>query len=291
MKFITQTLALIILLGAGIAWAVSAPKTDDGADLVGLTPDPENGKMVFLASGCSSCHAAPGSDDKETLPGGYRIVSPFGTFISPNISQHPQMGIGGWTLPEFATAVRLGVSPDGAHYFPAFPYASYTHMTDQDVTDLFAYMQSLPADATPSAAHEVGFPFSIRRAVGIWKARYVSNDWVVNAVSTPELERGRYLVESLGHCAECHTPRDIIGGLDRSAWMQGAANPSGDGRIPNIHPATLGWSALEIEDYLDSGFTPEFDVAGGTMKAVVDNFAQLPPQDRSAVAAYLLSLP
>lgn len=291
MKFITQTLALIILLGAGVGWAVSAPQFDDGTDLVGLTADVANGEMVFLASGCSSCHAKPGSDDKQTLAGGYRIASPFGTFISPNISQHPDAGIGGWTLPEFATAVRLGVSPDGAHYFPAFPFASYNRMTDQDVTDLFAYMQSLPADPTPSAAHEVGFPFSIRRAVGIWKARYVSEDWVVNDANTPELMRGRYLVESLGHCAECHTPRDMLGGLDKTAWMQGAANPSGDGRIPNIHPATFKWSALEIEDYLDSGFTPEFDVAGGTMKAVVDNYAQLPPEDRAAVAAYLKALP
>jgi mono/diheme cytochrome c family protein len=290
MKFILQTLALVILLGAGVAWTVSIPKSDDGETLASLIPDNNNGAQVFLASGCSSCHAKPGSDDKVTLAGGYRITSPFGTFISPNISQDPEAGIGGWNLREFATAVRLGVSPEGTHYFPAFPYASYNRMTDQDVTDLFGYMQSLPADATPSADHEVGFPFSIRRAVGIWKARYMTEEWVAGA-ATPELERGRYLVESLGHCAECHTPRDAIGGLDRASWMTGGPNPSGDGRIPNIHPSALGWSAEEITDYLDSGFTPEFDVAGGSMKAVVENYAQLPASDRAAVAKYLVSLP
>lgn len=291
MKFILQTLALVILLCVGVGWTVSVPQIDEGVTLAGLTPDIGRGEQVFLASGCSSCHAEPGSDDKLTLAGGYRIASPFGTFISPNISQHPEAGIGGWSLPEFATAVRLGVSPEGAHYFPAFPYASYNRMTDQDVTDLFGYMQALPADATPSAAHEVGFPFSIRRAVGVWKARYMMDAWVVADAATPELERGRYLVEALGHCAECHTPRDVIGGLDRTAWMTGGPNPSGDGRIPNIHPSALGWSADEITDYLDSGFTPEFDVAGGSMKAVVENYAQLPASDRAAVAAYLLSLP
>ena len=164
-------------------------------------------------------------------------------------------------------------------------------MTDQDVVDLFGFLGTLPADETPSADHKLGFPFNIRRGVGVWKARYVPKDWVLTDADSPELERGRYLVEALGHCAECHTPRDFMGGLDRGAWMTGGPNPSGDGRIPNITPTSLDWSALEIADYLESGFTPEFDVAGGSMKSVVEAYSKLPPEDREAVAAYLLALP
>ena len=290
MKFITQTLALVALLAIGVGFAVTVPFVDDTSHLLGLEGDAGQGELVFNAAGCASCHAVPGSDDTTVLSGGARFASDFGTFIAPNISQDPDFGIGAWDVQMFAAAVRQGLSPDGSHYYPAFPYASYARMSDVDLVDLFQYMRGLPGSATPSEEHQVGFPFNIRRAVGIWKSRYLTEDWVMENVDTEELERGRYLVEALGHCAECHTPRDILGGLDRSNWMGGAANPSGDGRIPNIRPDALGWTALEIADYLETGFTPEFDVAGGSMKAVVENYAKLPLSDREAVAAYLLAI-
>ena len=290
MKFILQTFVLLALLAFGSAWAVSLPVTEDGTAFVGRSADPESGKLVFYAGGCSSCHAAPGSEDKTVLSGGYRLDSDFGTFIAPNISQDPRAGIGGWSIAEFATALRQGVSPEGRHYFPAFPYATYRRMTDQDVADLFAYLQTLPADPTPSAPHEVGFPFSVRAGIGLWKALFVNDNWVATDTSTPELVRGRYLVEALAHCAECHTPRNPVGGLDLENWLGGAPNPSGKGRIPSIQPEKLGWSKDEIVAYLESGFTPEFDVAGGSMKSVVANFMLLPDSDKSAVAAYLTAL-
>ena len=290
MKFITQTLALLVLLAAGIGFAVTIPRLEDTADLVGLSGEIGNGEMVFFASGCASCHAAPDAEDKSVLSGGARFVSGFGTFVAPNISQDTTHGIGAWDVQAFAAAVRQGVSPDGTHYYPAFPYASYANMTDQDLVDLFAFMQTLPSSELPSQPHELGFPFNIRRSIGVWKARYASGDWVMAEAADPQMERGRYLVETLGHCGECHTPRDVLGGLDLANWMGGGPNPSGDGRIPNIRPEALGWTALEITDYLESGFTPEFDVAGGSMKAVVENYAKLPASDREAVAAYLLEI-
>ena len=290
MKFVTQTLALLVLLAVGVGFAVTLPQVDDTSELLALDADADRGELVFHAAGCASCHASPGADDKSLLSGGARFISDFGTFIAPNISQDTDFGIGAWDVHMFAAAVRQGLAPDGSHYYPAFPYASYAKMSDQDIVDIFLYMRGLPSSSTPSLTHEVAFPFNIRRAIGVWKARYLTDDWILDDIRTDQLERGRYLVEGLGHCAECHTPRDILGGLDRSKWMGGAPNPSGDGRIPNIRPDALGWSALEIADYLETGFTPEFDVAGGSMKAVVENYAKLQASDREAVAAYLLSI-
>jgi len=282
----------LALIGGGAFWGLTIPKTISEESLAGLSSSSEAGEIVFHASGCASCHAAADAtgDAKLILSGGQTFPSPFGTFIAPNISQDPTHGIGGWSVGDLASAVIKGTSPKGQHYFPAFPYASYSRMTVQDVADLHAYLETLPADATPSQPHDISFPFNIRRSLGVWKALFVSEDWVMEA-PTPQLERGRYLVEALGHCAECHTPRNALGGLDTSNWMTGAPDPSGKGRIPGITPAVLGWNAADIEEYLKSGFTPEFDTAGGHMVAVIENTARLSSEDRAAIAAYLLALP
>jgi len=278
--------------GALAAWVTTRPAPVAPDALAGLTGDTARGETVYAAAGCGSCHAAPDAEGEArlVLSGGYRMDTPFGTFVAPNISPDPEQGIGGWTLADFASAVTRGVSPEGSHYYPAFPYASYTKMTLQDVADLKAYMDTLPASQAESAPHELSFPYALRRGVGAWKALHLSDDWVMDEAPGAELERGRYLVEALGHCAECHTPRDATGGLDAARWMEGAANPSGQGRIPAITPDELGWSASEIAWYLESGFTPDYDSAGGTMAKVVENTARLTDEDREAIAAYLLAL-
>lgn len=284
--------AFLALIGAGIFWTITRPNALSEERLTGLSSDPVAGEAVFHAAGCASCHAAPDAkgDAKLILSGGQAFPSPFGTFIAPNISQDMTHGIGGWSLKDLANAVIKGTSPQGQHYFPAFPYASYSKMALQDVSNLHAYLETLPANATPSEPHNIGFPFNIRRSLGMWKTLFVSESWVAEA-STPELERGRYLVEALGHCAECHTPRNVLGGLDTKNWMAGAADPSGKGRIPAITPAALGWNAADIAEYLKSGFTPDFDTAGGHMVAVIENTARLSDEDRAAIAEYLLALP
>ncbi|WP_299191234.1 cytochrome c [uncultured Litoreibacter sp.] len=280
------------LVGLGAFWFVTMPQSVSDGELTGLTADAAAGQQVFTAAGCASCHAAPKTEagDKLVLTGGQTFPSPFGTFTAPNISQDPDHGIGGWSASDLASAVIKGTSPDGQHYFPAFPYASYAKMTPQDAVNLHAYMQTLPADATPSQPHDIGFPFNIRRTLGGWKMLFVSESWVLDT-DDPQLQRGRYLVEALGHCAECHTPRNALGGLQKDNWMQGAPDPSGKGRIPGVTPAILGWSQADIAEYLNSGFTPEFDTAGGHMVEVVENTAQLTQEDREAIAAYLMALP
>ena len=255
-------------------------------------PDPQAGALVFAAAGCASCHigAAPSGDGVPILTGGKRFPSDFGTFHAPNISPDVNAGIGGWTLTEFARAVTLGVSPEGKHYYPAFPYAAYQHMSPGDVSDLFAYIQTLPASETPNVPHDVGFPFNIRRGLGAWKLAFVPSGYTVDT-DDPILARGRYLAEGLAHCAECHTARNAVGGLDRTLWMAGAPNPSGKGTIPNITPAALDWSEGDLIEYFTSGFTPDYDSAGGEMAEVIENLSQLPETDRAAIAAYVLALP
>lgn len=291
MRVVVWAIACLAAGAAAGLWITRAQPVD-AARYDGLSGDAARGEAVFTAAGCASCHSAPeaAGEAKLVLAGGQRFPSEFGTFVAPNISPS-EAGIGGWSLTDFASAVQNGVSPEGQHYYPAFPYTAYALMEDRDVADLWAYMQTLPADPTATQTHEVGFPFNIRRSLGGWKFLYADKGWVIEDVASPELERGRYLVEALAHCGECHTPRTALGGLDRDAWLGGAPNPSGRGTIPALVPGELTWDATEIAYYLETGFTPDFDSAGGHMVAVIENFAKLPAEDRQAVAAYLKALP
>ncbi|MGB3409112.1 MAG: cytochrome c [Jannaschia sp.] len=291
MRKLAITLGALGAFGLGTAFWVTQPGRLDAAVLSGLDGDAIHGEDVFWAAGCASCHAAPEAEGEARLilSGGQAFPSDFGTFHAPNISMDPDAGIGAWTFDDFANAVQRGVSPDGAHYYPVFPYTAYALAEPQDIADLWAFWQGLPASGTASLPHDVGFPFSIRRALGGWKILFADKGFTGPA-TTPDEIRGRYLAEALGHCAECHTPRNALGGLDRAAWMAGAPNPSGPGRIPGITPATLTWSQDEVAAYLKDGFTPEFDSAGGHMVSVIRNLSNLTDADRTAIAAYVKGL-
>lgn len=286
-------LVVLGLVGAGGLYVLARPNPLAAAAVADLTGDATRGEQVFWASGCASCHMANGAKDAAqlVLSGGQKFPSDFGTFIAPNISQDPEHGIGAWSQLDLANAITRGVSPEGEHYYPALPYASYAKMEMQDVADLYAFLKTLPADATPSQPHELGFPFSRREAVGLWKLMFLSDEWTLAGNLTPTAARGRYIAEALAHCGECHTPRNMLGGMDTARWLGGAPNPSGDGRIPNITPGKLGWTAPDIVQYLTTGFTPDYDSVGGHMAHVVENMARLPESDRQAVAEYLLTVP
>jgi mono/diheme cytochrome c family protein len=284
-------LACVVVAGAG--WWATAPQRVDAAAYADLIGVPARGAEVFHAGGCASCHSAEGAsgDAKLILSGGRAFVSDFGTFHAPNISQDSTQGIGGWSVTDLANAMVHGTSPEGQHYYPAFPYAAYRRAAPQDIADLHAYLVTLPADATADRGHDLAFPFTLRRGLGLWKVLYVTDDWHIDGDLTEVEARGRYLAEALGHCAECHTARGPLGGLDRARWMAGAPNPSGQGKIPNITPAGLDWSAADLVAYFTSGFTPDYDTAGGSMAAVVESLSQLPEADRAALAAYVKLLP
>ncbi len=293
MRRLIVILGCLALAGLAVFWIVTAPETANADEIAGLEPDLERGEWVFNAGGCASCHAADEAegDDKLVLVGGRPFATEFGTFYAPNISPHPEAGIGDWSAMDLVNAMRHGTSPEGAHYYPAFPYTSYAKAELSDIVSLHAYMQSLPASDTPSKPHDVGFPFNIRRTLGGWKFLFASDDWAVDGDLSDTEAHGRYLAEALGHCGECHTPRNALGGMTMSTWLGGGPNPNGRGNIPNITPGDLDWSEADIAEYLSSGFTPEFDTAGGHMTAVVENFAKLGGEDRAAVAAYLKVVP
>ncbi|MBB4954549.1 mono/diheme cytochrome c family protein [Agrobacterium vitis] len=260
-------------------------------------PDLQNGRAIFFASGCSSCHASAGAtgDARFLLTGGVTLKTQFGTFHAPNISPDPKAGIGRWTLAEFGDALTRGIGRAGENLYPAFPYTSYARMKPQDVADLFGFIKSLPASPHGAPAHELGFPFNQRILLTGWKWLFLSDTpRVALANADEQLRHGQYLVEGLGHCGECHTPRNAIGGLKSAEWLAGGPNPDGDGHIPNITPGSdsIGtWSKDDIATYLETGFTPDFDSVGGSMVEVQKNMAELPAEDRAAIAAYLKAIP
>lgn len=290
----------LVALGLGLVtfWVVTSPKRVDPGQLAGLEPDLSRGEAVFWAAGCASCHSAPdpatGQDTETahlTLAGGQAFPSDFGTFYAPNISSDPKHGIGAWSIEEIVTALRHGTSPEGQHYYPAFPYTAYAKATLPDLVSLAGYLRTLPASTEPSREHDVAFPFSWRRVLGGWKFLFLDDAWALQGDVSAQVAHGRYLSEALAHCGECHTPRNALGGLIMEDWLAGAPVPAGKGRFPNITPRRLTWSQADIAEYLKSGFTPDFDTAGGHMTEVVDNFARLTPEDRAAVAAYLKAVP
>ncbi|MBT8415586.1 MAG: cytochrome c [Boseongicola sp.] len=275
----------IAALAAGL-W-ITRPLTVNTEQVASLSGSAADGEWVFHLGSCASCHATPGGD-KTVLAGGREFTTGFGTFVAPNISSSPAHGLGAWSQADFFNAMRHGTSPQGTHYFPAFPYASYTRMSDTDIANLWAYMATLPASDAPTQPHRLTFPFNLRATVGVWKALYLRTAFVGPGEDT---ERGRYLAEAIGHCAECHTPRSALGGLQNNRWMAGAPDPSGKGKVPGITPAQLDWSEADIAYYLETGFTPDFDSAGGGMAAVIEGTSRLPATDRAAIAAYVKALP
>lgn len=301
-KKLISTGLLSVAAGAGLFWFLTAPVHVDRAALDKLAPgDIKNGEQIFFAGGCASCHAAPGATDdaRLVLSGGHELTTDFGTFIAPNISTSAQ-GLKNWTLAEFADAMLEGTGRSGEHLYPSFPYTSYTRMELQDVADLYAFLKTLPASDVESQPHKLGFPFNVRRGLGLWKMLYL-NDQPAVVLNNPDqqLERGQYLVEALGHCGECHTPRNAFGGLDNAQWLAGAVSAEVDARgrrgvVPNITSGEGGisdWSGSDIAYGLESGFTPDFDSMGGSMADVIANTSQLLPADREAIAAYLKAIP
>jgi mono/diheme cytochrome c family protein len=294
-------LSALVLAGIGAAafWLLTEPRRLDQTTLAALgVGDPGRGERIFWAGGCTSCHARPKSegDVRLELAGGMALITTFGTFVPPNISSDPQDGIGAWSVEDFANAIMRGVAPDGSHYYPSFPYTSYARMRASDVADLYAFMKTLPAVSGQAPAHELSFPFNIRRGLGLWKLLYMDDAPVVALApdASEQVALGRYLVEGPGHCGECHTPRNVIGGSDKSRWLSGAVAAEGEGVVPNItggEGGLGGWSAGDIATYLDTGFTPDFDSVGGSMVEVQRNMARLRPEDREAIAAYLKAIP
>src|SRR5262245_61750283 len=287
-----------LLVGAALAACGDGPRSENahGARAVGSA---ERGRVIFSAAGGCTCHTNyPGEEDTAPeLAGGRALETPFGVFYSTNITPDRATGIGAWSEADFARAMREGRSPSGAHYFPVFPYTSFTGLSDADLADLWAYLGSLRAVHRANRAPDAPFPFSWRGAIGMWKAvNFTAGRVEPDPASDAVWNRGRYLVQAAAHCGECHTPRTWTGGLDRSRWLAGSRDgPEGE-LAPNITPdeeTGIGeWSIEDLTWYLETGLKPDGDDTQGLMAEVIRHgFAQLAPEDRTAIARYLQTVP
>jgi mono/diheme cytochrome c family protein len=285
--------AVAAVLGLAAFWFLTVPATVPASALAAHAADRVNGKEMFYAGGCASCHAVPKQPDKTRLGGGLALNSAFGTFYVPNISPDPKDGIGAWSDAQFVTAMTKGTSPTGEHLYPAFPYTSYQHMRIDDLRDLFAYLKTLPPVSGKVRGHDLPFPFNIRRTLGLWKLLFLDGKpFEPDPSKSAQWNRGAYLVNGPGHCAECHSPRDALGGVIESLRFTGGPSPDGQGGVPNITQFKLkAWSEQNIADTLKDGMTPDADRVGGNMVEVVRNTSQLTEADRRAIAAYIKSLP
>ncbi|MBB4066583.1 cytochrome c [Gellertiella hungarica] len=285
-------LAMACAVAAG--WFLSAPTVffeEGGATLP--SGDPERGKLVFLAGQCASCHASPGQPDRLKLGGGIAIASPYGTFRAPNISPHPADGIGRWSPEAFGNALVSGVSPAGEHYYPVFPYIGYTAMKVQDIADLYAYMKTLPPVSGRAPDHDLPAIFRIRRAIGLWKlAFFRERQSKATMTGEPVHDRGGYLSETLLHCAECHSSRNVFGAVSKATRFAGGPDPEDTGFVPNITPGRIGaWSEEDLVRMMQTGQTPGHGRVGSSMADVVVNLRGLPRDDLVAIARYIKSLP
>ena len=291
--------AVLAIVGAAVFWFLTRPVVLAAGVLAERKPNLDNGRTMFDIGGCASCHATAVKDrkpeDRFKLGGGHALKTPFGTFKVPNISTDPKAGMGAWAEIEFVNAMQRGVGRQGEHLYPSFPYTSYQRMRLEDVRDLFAFMKTLPAVSTPSEPHQLSFPFNIRRTLGMWKLFYLDGRAYENSPArSAQLNRGGYLIEGPGHCAECHSSRNLLGGIDPSRRFGGGPDPEGKSFVPNITPHPHGlakWTDRDIAYMLETGQTPDGDSVGGTMTDVATNTGYLSAQDRQAMAAYLKSLP
>lgn len=265
------------------------------ADFAGLTGDTNAGKAVFHMASCTGCHSPNPMEPLglSDLSGGKVISGPFGTVTVPNITNHTEHGIGNWSVADFANAVAKGIRPDGRHLLPLHPSPAYFKATKQDLANLDAYVRSLPVSDNAPALNDLSFPYSANLYVRVWKGLKFDNDFTRD-LNDPTLKRGQYLVEALGGCADCHTPKGWFGRLNKDKWMTGGqtVETGGDENLVarDAIPQHLRWTPEQLGTYLQTGFSPSFVEARGAMRAVAMNLSHLPREDLLAIALYLQAI-
>ena len=283
--------ALLVLSALGVlvleTWPVAGARP-----VAELQGDPKRGAYLARLSGCITCHTAPGA---PPLSGGAALVSKFGSFYAPNITPDPTQGIGTWSFQQFVRAVREGVSPDGDPYYPAFPYEFYATLTDSDMADLWAALRATPAVGTPDVPHQVSFPFNVRAGLRPWRTFFESPiEYVPDETRSPEWNRGKYLVWGPAHCAACHAPRNVLGGLPSSLELTGDPAMQDGGKSPPLTARYLtanGYTKPALVETMRTGITPSGDVLGGSMAEVIHGSMKfLLDEHIDDMATYLLDI-
>ncbi len=278
-------LALMLLTPVGLIPVGPASAEEDAG---------ARGEYLVRAGGCFSCHTAPGG---APLAGGRALATPFGTFYSPNITPDPETGIGRWTDVQFLRALREGVRPDGANYFPVFPYPSFTGITDNDALAIKVYLFSRPPVRQGNRPHDVAFPFSWRFLQTGWKWLFFRPGPFQPAPErSAAYNRGAYLVTALAHCGECHTPRNFFGAVRTGQRLSGTDDGPDGQLVPNITPdpgTGIGkWEKDDVVELLRTGATPEQSKVKGAMRETVqDGLKYLSDADLEAIADYLFAQP
>jgi mono/diheme cytochrome c family protein len=283
-------LGILVVIGLGAAIYLLKPVKGPERDLT-LVGDVERGNYLIRLGGCIACHT-DAANGRAFLSGGAGLQTPFGIFVPPNITSDPDVGIGNWTLAQFSDAMSNGMGPQG-HLYPAFPYENYTLMSDGEIADLYAALMATEPVAEPAAESQIPFPFNIRLLMAGWKNLFFHPDRFEPEVNRSETyNRGKYLAFGPAHCVACHTPRNALGALEWDKAFEGSPGVTG-GRAPAITRAALEEDGYDVEvlaQTLEDGFTPSFDVLGGPMaEVIVDSTSQWTPEDRAALAEYLLT--
>ncbi len=287
---------LLVILAFAVALAFAAVITlqlwplEASVPAANLAGDPKRGAYLARLSGCVTCHTSP---EAAALSGGSPLTSRFGTFYPPNITPDPETGIGAWTFAQFVAAVRQGISPAGEPYYPAFPYEFYASLTDQDLADLWSAIQATPPVSRSGQQHDVGFPFNIRSGLKIWRSFFEQpHVYAPLPDRTAAWNRGRYLVLGPAHCAACHTPRNLIGGLPSDMTLAGDPNMLDGGQSPALTSSDLrekGYTVETLVRALRTGIGPDGDAFGGSMAEVVyGSTAYLLDRHLQDMATYLL---
>jgi mono/diheme cytochrome c family protein len=275
--------------GLILASAIAVVANAGAADVASIA----RGQYLFEGADCNGCHGDPKHGAYPV--GGLGLDTPFGTFRAPNITPDKEHGIGGWSREEFRQALRDGVGRHGEYLFPVFPYTSFTNMTERDMDDLYAYIMSLPAIPVPNKPHEAMPPFSWRALLALWRKMFFSpGPMPVDPARSEEWNRGNYLVHAVVHCEECHTPRNLLGATRHDRAFSGSIAGPDKQNAPNITSDVKtgigSWSVEDIQVLLKTGMTPESDLVGSGMKAVVRGTSKLSDADRHAIAVYLKSV-
>ncbi len=299
MKKAAALLVLLMLVGAAVGLYVSHPRPLYPSAMIEHAGDAENGKRLFTASGCLSCHK-PGKDaagaNPELPSGGFALHTPVGTFHPPNLTPDAATGLGDWSQADFANAMTRGLSPNKQHYLPAFPYTSYARMRMTDVLDIFAYLKSLPPVTSETPPPDIPLLPAVRRGTGVWKAVGFSRQpFQPDPGKSESWNRGAYLVKGAGHCSECHTPRNVLMIPDGDRYLAGGPHPEGGkAKVPSLRNLIGRKRYKDAKDLVTAfqwGEAFGYDkMSSGGMAAVQTNLSKLPQEDLEAIAEYLTSL-
>ena len=285
--------ALVGLGGAVLGWRPAiAPVLASPAGLYSAEVI-ERGRVLAALGNCVGCHSADGGAPNA---GGRPMATPFGTVFASNLTPDPATGIGQWSFSAFQRAMREGISRDGQHLYPAFPYTAFSQVNDDDLTALYAWLMAQPAVANALPETRLAFPFNLRPLMGLWNALHLQpGPWpaaVPAAVDPAQWARGAYLVNGLGHCGACHTPRDALGAeRSRGAYLGGALADGWEApALGALSRSPVPWTEAALLHYLRRGHHAEHGIAGGPMAGVVRQLAQVPEADLAAMAHYLVAL-